>query len=265
MPARRAAGCVSTAWYQPTCAMRRIRPAGRQAGPRPMKRSPRAPLRRRLKALGAAVETPRRSVSVPVRRSAGCVSTAWYQPTCAMQKVRCSDRQAPDLDVTVASVRDVRTAGLRGYVRSDRNLDRTSSASRAISRQNNRRIREYPCHTPEMNVRSQTNSTMFDDKVRMGQHVHMQPSNASHRAVTQCTRSSPRHAFTRTEQTAAAGLQCTGSQRSHLRRAAGHKSTRGIHNAIATACHRCADARGAMPVHHRPPPPNRAEAGLTVR
>ena len=233
-----------------------------------MTRSPRAPRRRRLKELGAAVETPRRSVSVPARRSAGCVSTAWYQPTCAMQKVRCSDRQVPDLDVTVASVRDVRRRrrrGLRGYVRSDRNLDRTYSASRATSRQNNRRSREHPCHPPAMNVRSQTSSTMFDDKVRMGQHVHMQPSNASHRAVTQCTRSSPRHAFTRTEQTAAAGLQCTGSQRSHLRRAAGHKSTRGTHDAIATACHRCADSREAMPVHHRPPPPNRAEAGLTVR
>ena len=135
VPVRRSAGCVSTAWYQPTCVMLNIRPAGRQAGPRSMKRSPRAPLRRRLKALGAAVETPRRSASVPVRRSAGCVSTAWYHPTCAMQKVRCSDRQAPDLDVTVASIRDARTAG---YVRSDRNLYRTSSASRTISRQNSR-------------------------------------------------------------------------------------------------------------------------------
>ena len=34
-------------------------------------------------------------------------------------------------------------------------------------------IREYVCHTPEMNVRSQTYSQICDDKVRM-QHVHMQ-------------------------------------------------------------------------------------------
>ena len=33
-------------------------------------------------------------------------------------------------------------------------------------------IREYACHTPEMNVRSQTYSQICDDKVRM-QHVHM--------------------------------------------------------------------------------------------
>ena len=39
--AGRTAGCVSTKWYQTTCAMLNIRPAGRQAGPRSMKRSPR--------------------------------------------------------------------------------------------------------------------------------------------------------------------------------------------------------------------------------
>ena len=38
--ARRSGGCVSIIWYQPTCAMLNIRPAGRQAGPRSMKWSP---------------------------------------------------------------------------------------------------------------------------------------------------------------------------------------------------------------------------------
>ena len=39
VPAGRSAGCVSTAWYQLMCEMLNIRPAGRQAGPRSMKRS----------------------------------------------------------------------------------------------------------------------------------------------------------------------------------------------------------------------------------
>ena len=71
MPARRCGGCVSTAWYTPTCEMLNTRSAVRQVAPRSMRRSPRA-----LhvffssfmvnRALGAAVETLRGQSACPL-------------------------------------------------------------------------------------------------------------------------------------------------------------------------------------------------------
>ena len=113
---RRSAGCVSTAWRQPMCEMLNTRSAGRQAGLRSMTRSPREPSlfsSVSARALGAAVETRRRSVSVSVRRSAGCVSTAWRQPMCEMLNTRSAGRQA----------------GLRSMTRSPREPSLFSSVS----------------------------------------------------------------------------------------------------------------------------------------
>jgi hypothetical protein len=87
----RSAGSLSTARHHQMCVMLNIRPDRRNTSAQSTKRSPRERLRERRARGGAARDgfvTLRTRNTVLGGRSAGCLSTIWYQQMCVMLNIR---------------------------------------------------------------------------------------------------------------------------------------------------------------------------------